>query len=173
VQIPASQITEVNPGGGLLIQGVAFDTGVADASVVPVFAKAMLTTGTVNGTTVTVDLAHPLAQKNNFVGQDNDFTPFYFGAPRAIGAAVLRGIERGAIQNLFIVLQIPTTTPFPGVSGQPPFIGFDGGPTNGPPNDAPIFGLSFLSTDGGATWTRNQNFNIRFSLIVSKPLNEP
>jgi Matrixin len=174
VQIPASQITAVNPGGGLLIQGVAFDTGVADASVVPVFAKAMLTTGTVNGTTVTVDLAHPLVEKNNFVGQDGDLAPFYFRAPRAIGAAVLKGIERGEIQNLFIVLQVPTTTPFPGVSGQPPFIGFDGaGPPNGQPNDAPIFGLSFSSTNGGATWSRNQNFNIRFSLIVSKPLGQP
>ena len=174
VQIPASQITAVNPGGGLLIQGVAFDTGVADASVVPVFAKAMLTTGTVNGTTVTVDLAHPLVEKNNFVGQDGDLTPFYFRAPRAIGAAVLKGIERGEIQNLFIVLQVPTTTPFPGVSGQPPFIGFDGaGPPDGQPNDAPIFGLSFSSTNGGATWSRNRSFNIRFSLIVSKPLGEP
>lgn len=174
VQIPVSQITAVNPGGGLLIQGVAFDTGVADASVVPVFAKAMLTTGTVNGTTVTIDLVHPLAEKNNFVGQDNDFAPFYFRAPRAIGAAVLKGIERGEIQNLFIVLQVPTTTPFPGVSGQPPFIGFDGaGPPNGQPNDAPIFGLSFFSFNGGATWFRNPAFNIRFSLIVSKPLGEP
>jgi hypothetical protein len=173
VQIPASQITAVNPGGGLLIQGVAFDTGVMDASVVPVFAKAMLTSGTVNGTTVTIDLAHPLAEKNNFVGQDNDFAPFYFRAPRAIGVAVLNGIERGEIQNLFIVLQLPTTTPFPGVSGQPPFIGFDGaGPPNGQPNDAPIFGLSFFSFNGGATWFRNQAFNIRFSLIVSKPLGE-
>lgn len=174
VQIPASQITAVNPGGGLLIQGVAFDTGVADASVVPVFAKAMLTTGTVDGTTVTVDLAHPLVEKNNFVGQDGDLAPLYFRAPRAIGAAVLKGIERGEIQNLFIVLQVPTTTPFPGVSGQPPFIGFDGaGPPNGQPNDAPIFGLSFSSTNGGATWLRNRSFNIRFSLIVSKPLGEP
>jgi hypothetical protein len=173
VQIPASQITAVNPGGGLLIQGVAFDTGVADASVVPVFAKAMLTTGTVNGTSVTIDLANPLVEKNNFVGQDDDFAPFYFRAPRAIGAAVLKGIERGEIQNLFIVLQLPTTTPFPGVSGLPPFIGFDGaGPPNGQPNDAPIFGLSFFSFDGGATWFQNRGFNIRFSLIVSKPLDQ-
>jgi len=165
VQIPAAQITAVNPGGGLLIQGVAFDTGVADASVVPVFAKAMLTTGTVNGTTATVDLAHPLAEKNNFVGKDDDFAPFYFRAPRAIGEIVLKGIERGEIQNLFIVLQLPTTTPFPGVSGQPPFIGFDAA-------DPPI-GQSFFSFDGGATWSQDLHFDIRFSLIVSKPLNEP
>jgi matrixin len=172
VQIPASQITEVNPGGGLLIQGVAFDTGVADASVVPVFAKAMLTTGTVNGTAVTVDLAHPLVEKNNFVGQDGDLSPFYFRTPRLLGAAVLKGIERGEIQNLFIVLQVPTTTPFPGVSGQPPLIGLDGRLPNGPPNDAMNFGRSFFSLDGGTTWLRMPNFNIRFSLIVSKPLGQ-
>jgi hypothetical protein len=173
VQIPASQISAVNPGGGLLIQGVAFDTFVANASVVPVFAKAVLTTGTVNGTTATVDLAHPLAEKNGFVGQDNDIAPFYFTFPGLLGAAVQRGINTGAIQNLFIVLQVPTTTPFPGVSGQPPFIGLDG--TNNPavPNDVPILNQSFFSPDGGTTWTLDPRFNFRFSLIVSKPLGEP
>jgi hypothetical protein len=170
VQVPASQIAAVNPGGGLVIQGVAFDTIVANASAVPVFAKAVLTTGTVNGTTATIDLAHPLAQKNGFVGQDNDLAPFYFTFPRALGALVQNGIERGTIQNLFIVLQVPTTTPFPGVSGFPPLIGLDGGVT---PNDAPIFGFSFSSIDGGATWTQVPNFNFRFSLVTSKPLDEP
>ena len=170
VQVPASQIAAVNPGGGLIIQGVAFDTFVPNASVVPVFAKAVLTTGTVSGTTATIDLAHPLAQKNGFVGQDNDFAPFYFTFPRALGAVVQNGIERGTIQNLFIVLQVPTTTPFPGVSGLPPLIGLDGGVAV---NDAPIFGFSFSSIDGGATWTQVPNFNFRFSLITSKPVDEP
>jgi hypothetical protein len=174
VQIPASQIAAANPGGGLLIQGVAFDTAVANASVVPVFAKAVLTTGTVNGTSATIDLAHPLAQQNKFVGQDDDFAPFYFLTPRVLGAVVQKGIEKGMIQNLFIVLQVPTTTPFPGVSGQPPFIGLDGaGTPDGQPNDAPILGQSFFSPDGGATWVRDARFNYRFSLIVSKPLDEP
>jgi hypothetical protein len=174
VQVPASQIASVNPGGRFLIQGVNFDTFVTDASVVPVFAKAVLTTGTVSGTTATIDLANPLAQKNGFIGQDNDLAPFYFTFPRALGNVVQKGIERGTIQNLFIVLQVPTTTPFPGVSGQPPFIGLDGaGTANGLPNDAPIFGFSFTSIDGGATWSQVPNFNFRFSLTVSKPLNEP
>jgi hypothetical protein len=170
VQIPASQITIANPGGGLLIQGVAFDTGVADASVVPVFEKAVLTTGTVNGRMATIDLAHPLAQKNNFVGQDGDLSPFYFLTPRLLGAAVLKGIERGDIQNLFIVLQVPTTTPFPGVHGLPPLIGLEQRPPNDPSNDP---SKSFVSNDGGATFVRVPNFNYRFSLIVSKSLNEP
>ncbi len=166
VQIPASQVAAINPGGDILIQGVAFDTLVLNASVVPVFAKAVLTTGTASGTTATINLANPLAQKNGFFGQDNDFAPFYFNFPRALGAVVRRGIENGSIQNLFIVLQIPTTTPFPGVSGLPPFIGLDGGVT---PNDVPIFGLSFTSIDGGATWTQVPNFNFRFSLVTSLP----
>src|SRR5262249_31259284 len=134
-----------NPGGDILIQGVAFDTFVADASVVPVFAKALLTTGTVSGTTATIDLANPLAQRNNFVGQDNDFAPLYFLRPRLLGFRVKRGIANGAFRNLFIVLQVPTTTPFPGVSELPPLIGLDGsGSANGLPNDAPIFASTEL-----------------------------
>jgi hypothetical protein len=172
VQIPASQVAAINPGGPILIQGVAADTFVINASVVPVFAKATLTTGTVSGTTATINLANPLAQKNGFVGQDNDFAPFYFNFPRALGAVVQRGIENGSIQNLFIVLQIPTTTPFPGVSGVPPLIGLDGTPP-GVPNDAPLFGFSFTSTDGGATWTQVPNFNFRFSLVASLPVGGP
>jgi hypothetical protein len=174
VQVPASQIAAINPGGDLIIQGVAFDTTVANASVVPVFAQAVLTTGTVNGPTATIDLAHPLAKKSGFVGQENDFAPFYFTFPRALGAVVKKGIERGEIQNLFIVLQVPTTTPFPGVSGFPPLIGLDGaGTPTGQPNDAPIFGFSFSSIDGGATWTQVPNFNFRFSLVTSLPPEHP
>jgi hypothetical protein len=171
VQVPASQIAAVNPGGELLIQGVAFDTFVANNSVAPVFAKALLTTGTVNGTTATINLAHPLAQRNGYVGQDNDLSPLHFLLPRLLGAVVKNGIESGEIQNLFIVLQIPTTTPFPGVSGLPPLIGLDGaGTPTGLPNDAPMFGFSFSSIDGGATWTQVPNFNFRFSLITSLPV---
>ncbi len=171
VQVPASQIAAINPGGDFLIQGVAFDTFVVNSSVVPVFAKAVLTTGTVNGTTATINLAHPLAQRSGFVGQDNDLAPLHFLFPRALGAIVKEGIERGDIQNLFIVLQVPTTTPFPGVSGFPPLIGLDGaGTPTGLPNDVLIFGRSFNSIDGGATWTQVPNFNFRFSLITSLPL---
>jgi hypothetical protein len=121
----------------------------------------------------TIDLAHPLAQKNNFIGQDGDLSPFYFLTPRLLGAAVLKGIERGEIQNLFIVLQVPTTTPFPGVHGLPPLIGLERRLPNDPPNDPQIFGFSFVSNDGGATFVRVPNFNYRFSLILSKPLGEP
>jgi hypothetical protein len=149
---------------------VAFDTFVFNRSTVPVFAKAVLTTGTVNGPTATIDLARPLAQKSGFVGQDNDLAPLYFLTPHSLGAAVQKGIEKGQIQNLFIVLQLPTTTPFPGVDGVPPLVALDV-VRNSLPNDPPI-GRSFSSIDGGATWTQVPDFNFRFSLIVSKPLDE-
>ena len=40
-------------------------------------------------------------------------------------------------------------------------------------NDAPIFGFSFTSIDGGATWTQVPNFNFRFSLVTSLPVGGP
>jgi hypothetical protein len=164
VRIPASQISAINPGGNLYIQEALYDTFVVDASVVPVFAEATLTTGTVSGTTATVDLAHPLARVTHFIGEDNDFAPFYFPTPDLLGRLVQQKIAAGQIQNLFIVLRLPTTTPFPGVSGVPPTIGLDGGNAT---NDVPINGLSYISTDG-VTWSQVNNFNFRFSLVVAK-----
>lgn len=164
VRVPASQISAVNPGGDLYIQAALFDTFVFDASVVPVFAEADLVTGTVSGSTATLDLAHPLAKATHFIGRDNDFAPFYFPLPNVLGKLVRKGIDRGDIQNLFIVLRLPTTTPFPGVSALPPLIGLDGGVAG---NDAPIFGYSYVSTDG-VTWSQVTNFNFRISLVVTK-----
>ncbi len=170
VRIPASQITDaiaaLNPGGEILIQAAAFDTNVLDASTPALFATAVLATGTASGTTATVNLATPLQSATGFLGQDNDFAPFYFEAPQDLGKAVRQGIANGTIENLFIVLQLPAS-PFPGVSAAPPLIGLDGGVAV---NDVPIAGLSYTSTDGGVIWNRVANFNFRFSLIVSKPV---
>jgi hypothetical protein len=165
VRVPASQISAVNPGGDLYIQEALFDTFVFDASVVPVFAEADLVTGTASGGTATLDLAHPLARATRFIGRDNDFAPFYFPLPNVLGRQVRRGIDRGDIQNLFLVLRLPATTPFPGVSALPPTIGLDGGVAT---NDVPIFGYSYTSPDG-VTWSQVTNFNFRFSLVVTRP----
>ena len=164
VQFPASQVDSVFLGEDYLIHAGAFHTTVLDSSVVPRFAKALLTTGTVTGTTATLDLARPLARVNGFIGQENDFTPLYFPSPTLLSHVVRAKIASGQIQNLFLVLQIPTTAPFPGVSGFPPLIGLDGGVAV---NDVPIFGTSYTSTDG-VTFNRNPNFNYRFSLILSE-----
>ncbi|HEY2293497.1 MAG TPA: matrixin family metalloprotease [Thermoanaerobaculia bacterium] len=165
LRVPASQITAVNPGGDFYIQAGLFETFVFDRSVVPVFAEADLVTGTVSGGTATLDLAHPLARTTRFVGRDDDFAPFYFPLPNVLGKLVRKGIERGDLQNLFLVLRLPTTTPFPGVSALPPTIGLDGGVAS---NDAPIFGYSYTSPDG-VTWTQSTTFNFRFSLVMTKP----
>lgn len=165
VRVPASQLAAINPTGGILIQAAAFNTLVVDASTTPVFARAVLATGVINpDTTATIDLATPLQIATGFIGQDDDFSPFYFHNPHDLGETVREGINNGTIQNVFMVLQIPTSLPYPGISGQAPLIGLDGGVAV---NDVPIFGFSYLSNDGGVTWTRRNDFNFMFSLIVS------
>jgi hypothetical protein len=160
VQFPASQVSALNGGNPTLLQAGLFDSSVVDASVPVVFAKAMLTTGVVNpDTTATINLATPLASSITFLGQETDFSPFYFKNPHDLSEIVRLGIANGSIQNLFLVIQIPSA-PFPGVSNQPPLIGLS--------SQAPIQGRSFLSTNGGLTFTRRNDFNFRFSLVASQ-----
>lgn len=162
MQIPASQVAAVNPDGDILVHGVSFNTFVVDASVVPRYARALLTTGVVNADgTASIDLANPLELAEGFVGQDGDFANFYFQEPQDLGRTVRAAMASGAIQNLFIVLQIPTSLPFPGVSGQPPLVGLTSG--------APIIGRSFLSSNLGATWTRQTTFDFMISLLLGNP----
>ena len=159
-QFPASQISALNGGNPTLIQAGLFDTIVVDASVPVVFAKAWLAKGVINpDTTATIDLVAPLDTSVTFVGQDTDFAPFYFKNPHDLSEVIRAGIADGSIQNLFLVLQIPPA-PFAGVSGQPPLIGLS--------TQAPILGRSYLSTNGGATFTRRNDLNFRFSLIASQ-----
>jgi hypothetical protein len=105
-----------------------------------------------------VDLATPLRRVKNFPGQDFDFTRFIFRHPARLTARVRRGLARGRIENLFLVLRVPTTTPFPGTNALPPMIGLDG--------DMPIFGLSYISDDGGVTFTQRTDRNFMFRLVL-------
>ena len=164
VQFPASQISALNGGNPVVIQAGLFDTIVLDASVPALFAEAWLATGVINpDTSATIDLATPLARSTNFLGQDTDFAPFYFPEPDLLSETIRSGITAGTIQNLFLLLRIPPS-PFAGVSNQPPLIGLS--------SQAPILGRSFLSTNGGLTFTRRNDFNFRFSLISSQPVPE-
>jgi hypothetical protein len=169
VRIPVSQFTSIPAiaGQDFLLSGVGFDTFAWDSSTTPVFAEAILTTGSVNAdfSIANIDLGNPLERIENFLGQDNDFAYLYAKNPHELGRRVRRGIETGEITDLFLILRIPSTTPFPGISNFPPMFGLDGGVTT---NDVPIFGLSYLSNDGGATWARSTTFNYRFSLILSE-----
>src|SRR4029453_19177259 len=112
------QTNATNPGHDALMQAMAFDTGVSipgigvskgAAGIVPVFAEATLTTGTLNGATATLNLVTPLARVTGFIGQNNDFSPLYFREPQDLGRQIRDGIASGAIQNLFMVLRMPTT----------------------------------------------------------------
>ena len=107
VQFPASQITALNGGNPTLIQMGLFDSSVVDASVPVAFARAMLTTGVINpDTTATVDLANPLDSSIAFLGQETDFSPYFFKNPHDLSERIRAGIADGSIQNLFLVLQI-------------------------------------------------------------------
>ncbi|HKV09723.1 MAG TPA: matrixin family metalloprotease [Thermoanaerobaculia bacterium] len=163
VRIPASQIMAIAPGEDIYIHAAGFDTVLFDGSTVPLFAEATLATGSVSGTTATIDLAHPLETTSSFLSGDNDFGSFYFKNPHELGKRVKREIEKGNITDLFLVLRLPEG-PFPGVSATPPLIGLDGGV---PANDVPIFGLSYTSNDG-VTFNQVPNFNFRFRLVVSE-----
>ena len=160
VQFPAGEISLLNGGNPILIQMGQFDTLVLDASAPVLFARAMLTTGTINpDTTATINLATPLDSSISFLAQDTDFAPYYFKNPHDLSEIIRTGIANGSIQNLFLVLQIPPP-PFPGVSNQPPLLRLSTQP--------PIQGRSFLSTNGGLTFNRRNDLNFRFSLVASQ-----
>ena len=161
VRVPAADVSAINPGGDILAHSALFDTAVVDASTVPVYAEAMLTTGTINPDgTAAIDLLEPLDREELFVGQDIDAAPLFLKNPHELGRRIRSGIDNGEIQNLFLVLRLRTPPPFPGVSGQPPLIGLS--------TAAPILGRSFLSTDG-VTFTPVPTFNFRFSLVLASP----
>ncbi|HKY44032.1 MAG TPA: matrixin family metalloprotease [Pyrinomonadaceae bacterium] len=162
VAFPSSQLLPlVTSVPGVLFQAGLFDTHVVDASVPVVFAKAWLAKGTINPDgTANIDLANAYASTTTFVAQDTDFAPFFFKNPHDLSATLRADILAGSVPNLFLVLQIPGTLPFAGVSGQPPLVGLNNTPT--------VFGLSFLSNDAGVTFTRVNTFNFRFSLIASQ-----
>jgi len=158
VRIPAAQITallsSVPATSKLSLHSLLFQTNVFDASTVPVFARAVLATGSVSGSTATIDLATPLASAAGFVAQDADFAPFYLNEGKELAVKVRQGVAAGTITDLFLVLQLGAA-PFPGISAQPPLIGLD--------VIGPFRGLSYNSSDG-VTFTQVTTFDYRFSL---------
>jgi hypothetical protein len=167
VRIPGSQISAVLPGERIYIHAATFETFLIDASTVPLFAEAILAPGSASGTTASIDLDDEYADTSGFLGADGDFASFYFKNPHTLGKKVRDDIEDGDTADLFVVLRLPPGPPFPGVSNRAPLIGLDGGVAV---NDVPIFGLSYISDDGGATFTQVPNFNFRFALLVSEAL---
>lgn len=159
VRIPTADLLAADDGDGLDVQAAEFLTAVADSSEVPAFAEALLATGSISGSTASIDLENPLRQSSGFIGQDLDFAPFYFALPRQLGRELLREIDRGDLEELFLVLRVPTSTPFPGVSGLPPLVGFS--------TVGPIAGNSYTSTDGGVVFNRRTDLDFHFRLVLT------
>jgi hypothetical protein len=91
-------------------------------------------------------------------------TPLYFDDPAGLGQTIREGVASGTIQNLFIVLRLPTVNPFPGIHAQPPGVGVS--------ITAPLFGLSYTSGNG-IDFNPLTGLDIRFSLLLAQPVPEP
>ncbi len=160
LRLPADFVRAVLGSGRTLVQAVEYFTFVFDASVVPVFSEALLTTGTATGTTAEVDLGHPLRRTTGFVAQERDFSPFYLSQPQSLAQEILRSLAHRPGADLFLVLRLPTTSPYPGVSGLPPTIGLS--------EQEPILGFSYISTDG-VTFNQRPDLDFLFRLVVTQP----
>ncbi len=146
--------------GDLVISAGDFFTFTFEDSVVPVFAEALLVWGTASpdGKEATLDLQNPLRRTSGFVGQPFDFSPFYFDFPRALGAQVEAGLYTSPPRDLFLVLRVPLSTPFPGASGRPPVVGVS--------LDSPILANSYRSPDG-VTFIRRVDEDFLFRLVLT------
>jgi hypothetical protein len=158
VRVPGQQLLDAAGGKRFALHSADFFTFVLDASTLPRFAEAMLTTGrALPDGTAEIDLDHPLARIGPFLAQEADFAPFYFPNPLALGLGVEAGLRLGFIDSLFLVLRVPTAIPYPGPSGFAPVIGVDGPPLNG---------LSYRSLDGHTFVQDEWNYMFRLSFAV-------
>jgi hypothetical protein len=160
VRVPLQPIVDAL-GNDFLVQSALFDTAIADASVVPRFSEALVTTGKVDasGAITAINLDNPLIRRANFVAADNDFAPLFFRHPRATGRQLAKGLAAGEYDSVFLMLRVPTETPFAGNAGLPPFVGLS--------NAAPVFGNSYTSDDG-VNFQRATAIDFRFSLSFSE-----
>jgi hypothetical protein len=162
VRVPREQVLAVDEGRGILIQAATFGTWPLDTSVVPTFASAMITTGTVgaNGT-VNVDVSHPLVKEAPFIGQDGDMTPLFVTHSLLLGLYAKLWLP--PLHDLFLVLEFPPDS-YPGV----PTLSRYGILGEFVAPDASNFGRSYYSHDRGATWTsENPLLQYAFSLVVA------
>lgn len=146
-------------GRDFAVQSALFETRVVDSSTLPAFNAASIVPGRLaaDGSLVEIALDRPLLTRRGFTGADNDFAPLYPPSPTLLAKRVLSGFDRGEFDTLFLVLQLPTSGPFPGVNAFPPLVGLSSTNTAGT--------SSFFSEDG-TTFTR-VGLGFRFQLAVT------
>jgi hypothetical protein len=160
VRFDPQEVLEAAPDD-FLIPSAHFMTFHFDRSQVPIFLRALLTTGSENPDgTVSVDLDHPLAESPDFVGQDLDRTPFYFGNAGLTRRVVKTAADEG--RDLFLVLQVPEAPS--GFHGFMPVFGVD---MPQPGDGSPPPSTSYFSLDG-LSWTFDPRWNYHFSLAVTE-----
>lgn len=157
--VPVQSLLQQFPNG-FGVQGALFETRQGDSSVVPRFDLAAIVPGRVdaNGNILQIDMNRPLLKKTDFFALDTDLSPLYALNPKSLAERIRSGYRSGRFDTVFIVLRVPTTTPFPGPSARPPLIGIAA--ANNPGS------FSYLSDDGGQTFDR-VNFGWRFRLSIT------
>ena len=141
---------------------IAYYTGVADSATVPIFPRALLTTGHVEGEISAIELEHPLVEVADFVGQDGDFAPLYVAEPQDLAERMWHAMDEDATSDFFMVLEWPESGQ--GTRGLPPQIGLDLG------QEAGLLGRSYVSFDAGVTFGPLPfPFNVMFRMTFSPP----
>ncbi|MCH9649170.1 MAG: hypothetical protein K0U98_13100 [Deltaproteobacteria bacterium] len=158
VHFPAEEIQSLIDQN-LIFKGAAFRNFQVDRAVSNVFSRASLVTGHFEDGSPHLDLDHPLAENESFLGQDNDFSPLYFSKPILLTWRLQWEIWHGT-EDFFLVLELPSE--FPGLRGLPPFIGLDFGQQVGQ------LGRSYFSDDGGVIFVQDSNLNYMFRLIAQE-----
>ncbi len=157
VRIPRDDILNAFGGARIDVHGFTWKVNVFDNSTVPAFEEAMITDGVLNADgTATLALNAPIYSESPFIAQDEDFAPFYLPSASAYGSLIFTWLRFNIIEEVFIVLRVSTTTPFPGASQLPPIF----------PIDLPGNGNTFFSPDGATFFP--QSFNALANLIVSE-----
>lgn len=158
VRFPASEIRQILDAG-LVPTGAAYRTFFVTPSTASTFARASLFAGRVNAEGNAKLLPAPLASTRDLLGQENDFSPFFFRFPRLI-TALLQLLTRFTDLDVFLVLELPTD--FDSTEGAPPRIGLDTGQTFG------VLGRSFRR-QGDGPFAPDPTFNYMFRLISTLP----
>jgi hypothetical protein len=159
VRIPKQTLVDAYQGDFLLFQSAEFLMVAIAASEAPVFAEALLTTGRLDAAgQPQIDLAQPLRRQALLVGQDRDFSAFVFEDPFELSFEIAKGLHDGTIEDLFLVLQVPTAAPRENPSGRLSLVG-------SVPERDPARINSYIAFDG-VTFARRATDNFLFRLVA-------
>jgi hypothetical protein len=161
VRIPVDRLLELDSGHGISIRSVLFGSTPLIEEESAALKVAMLTTGRRNADgSISLDLNHPLARERDFLVGSWELTPMYLKNGAAIGDLVKHKLARAGL-DLFAVAVFPDEE-------HPLFPGSGIGATSlfyKPPLQAPALGDSYISFDGGASFS-NLVVDLYFGVVA-------